>query len=104
LHGLEAIAVGPTRPDLTLVFDLPVELGLARADARRAARGEHPDRFEAEDDAYHVSIRDAFLAIAAAEPERCAIIDASGTPDAVEAQVMAAVEARLALVGQGGGV
>lgn len=87
--ALERIAVGDTRPDLTLILDLPAETGLARA-ARRRGAGE-VDRFEQESLAFHQTLRQAFLDIAAAEPRRCVVIDASGDEDQVAAGIMAAV-------------
>jgi dTMP kinase len=94
LAALEGIACGETRPDLTLIFDLPAELGLARAQTRRLARAEAVDRFEAEDQAFHRNVRKAFLAIAHAEPERCVVVDAAGSADEVEAKAWAVLEDR----------
>ena len=88
---LEREIVGDDRPDLTLVFDLPVEAGLARA----ASRGGGEARFEAKGTAFHERLRAAFLRIAEDEPGRCVLIDAARDPEAVEASVWAAVEARL---------
>ncbi|MBK9083100.1 MAG: dTMP kinase [Rhizobiales bacterium] len=93
IASLERVAVGKTRPDLTLVMDLPAEIGLARAEARRGR--EAADRFEREGLATHKALRRAFLDIAAREPERCAVIDAGMSPEAVAEAVWAAVEARL---------
>ncbi|MCJ2136455.1 dTMP kinase [Methylobacterium sp. J-026] len=93
LTALERVVVGPTRPDLTLILDLPPEVGLARAAVRGGGQGA--DRFEAEALDFHVRLRAAFLAIARAEPERCAVIDAARDPDAVEAAIRAAVATRL---------
>lgn len=92
LAGLERVVVGSTRPDLTLILDLPQRLGLARA---RARAGGAADRFESQDDAFHDRLRHAFLAIAAAEPERCAVVDASLDPDAVAQAIWQVVAARL---------
>lgn len=94
IDALERWAIGDTRPDLTLVLDLPVETALARAAARRGA-GEGADRYEAEGRAFHERLREAFRGIAAAEPERCVLVDASGAPDVVAERVAAIVEARL---------
>lgn len=91
LRALFRLALGDFRPDLTLVFDLPVDVGLGRATAR--AGGE--DRFERMGRDFHQRLRDGFLAIAAAEPERCAVIDAGADIDAVTAGVLAAVSTRL---------
>jgi dTMP kinase len=93
IGALEMDVVGADRPDLTLVFDLPVEQGLARAHAR--AGGEA--RFEGKGTAFHQRLRDRFLGIAAAEPERCRVIDATRPVDEVSATVWAAVSARFAL-------
>lgn len=101
LDALEGIAMGPLRPDLTLILDVPVELGLSRAEGRRRELGERPDRFEEENLAFHSRIREAFLAVAAAEPQRCAVVDAAGTPDEVEARVWASVQTRLPQAGRG---
>ncbi|GJE15414.1 Thymidylate kinase [Methylobacterium marchantiae] len=94
LSALERIVIGDTRPDLTVILDLDPAIGLARAKAR-AGEGEAADRFEAEALGFHTRLREAFLAIAAAEPERCMVIDAGHPPDVVEAAVAAAVAARL---------
>jgi dTMP kinase len=79
------------RPDLTLIFDLPVAEGLRRALSRNG--GE--ERFEAKGAAFHERLRAAYLDIARAEPERCVVIDATATLDAVEAAILAAVQPRL---------
>ena len=99
LTALERVVVGPTRPDLTLILDLSPETGLARAAARG---GEGPDRFESEALSFHARLRAAFLTIAAYEPGRCAVIDATADPDTVEAAIATTVAARLpALAGEG---
>ena len=99
LAALERVVVGPTRPGLTLILDLPAETGLARARARSmaqaAAEGAAADRFEAETLGFHERLRAAFLAIAEAEPARCAVVDASPDADAVASAVAAAVAARM---------
>lgn len=91
LRTLFRLALDDFAPDLTLVFDLPVEIGLARA----AARSGGEDRFERMGVDFHQRLRSGFLAIAAAEPERCAVIDAAADIDVVSADVLAAVRARL---------
>lgn len=96
LRALERVVVGPTRPDLTLILDCDPELGLARARARQAeGGGDRSDRFEAEALAFHARLRDAFRAIAADEPGRCAIVNAALPADAVEAAIRAVVAERL---------
>ncbi|MDQ0506956.1 dTMP kinase [Xanthobacter agilis] len=98
LRGLERVCV-KARPDLTLVLDVPPEVGLGRAAAR--GKGAVADRFEREGLAYHGAVRDAFLALAAAEPERCAVVDATPAAEAVAVRIAALVDARLALESTG---
>jgi dTMP kinase len=93
IKALEDGVLEGLRPDLTIILDLPVEKGLARA----ASRGGGEDRFEAKGAAFHERLRQAFLSIAVAEPDRCLVISADQTPDAVETAIWAAVEARLDL-------
>lgn len=93
IRGLERLTVSDTMPDLTLVLDLPAETGLARAAQRRA--GAKADRFETETFAFHANLRQAFRAVAAAEPERCVLIDAARPVDRVADDVWAVVNARL---------
>jgi dTMP kinase len=95
ISALETYILETVRPDLTLVFDLPVEEGLARAHARAGAEM----RFESKGEAFHQRLREGFLAIARAEPDRCAVIDAMGSLDQVEAAVWTAVADRLAVRG-----
>ena len=86
ISALEHFILEDVRPALTLVFDLDPELGLARAVGRPDAEA----RFESKGLDFHRRLRAGFLAIAAAEPDRCRIVDASGDPDAVEARVLGA--------------
>ena len=95
IAAMETYVLEQTRPDLTLIFDMPVEVGLERAHARAGSEM----RFESKGLAFHERLREGFLAIAHAEPDRCAIVDAKGTLDEVEAEVWAAVESRLAVHG-----
>ena len=95
IGALETYILEATRPDLTLIFDMPVKVGLDRAEARAGAEM----RFESKGQAFHERLREGFLAIARAEPERCAVVDAAGTLDEVEARVWAAVQARLGVHG-----
>jgi dTMP kinase len=92
LNAMQRVTIGDLRPDLTIVLDVPVEVGLKRAAARR--QGAAPDRFEAEDLKFHQKLRDAYRKIAAAEPERCVLIDATADPNTVAAQVWAALRDR----------
>ncbi len=90
--ALGAIIDAPA-PDLTLVLDIDPTLGLARARSTAAGEG----RYEAHDLAYHARVRRAFLAIAAKEPARCVVIDATLPADQVLMVACKAIAARLGL-------
>ena len=87
------MVVGDDGPDMTLVFDLAEDEGLARAAARGATADARADeaRFENKGGAYQARVRAAFLEIARGAPQRCRIIDAAGPQEAVAARVDAAV-------------
>lgn len=93
IDQLEIVAVGDTRPDLTIILDIDPAVGMERANKRR--QDENADRFEAQDLQFHSAVRDAFRKIANAEPARCAIVDASATPDEVEAHIWKLVDERI---------
>lgn len=90
IDALEAAVVGPTRPGLTLVFDLDPAVGLARARSRGDAVAE--DRYERKGLAFHQRLRDGFLDILRREPKRCRLVDASQDIDAVADDVWSIVE------------
>ena len=87
---LEQFVQGDLRPDLTLVFDLPVEVGLARA----AARGKL-DRFEQEQQSFFEAVRQTYLARAAQAPERYRVLDAAQPLSQVQADLAALLPALL---------
>ena len=93
LNAMQRVTIGDLKPDLTIILDVPAEVGLKRAAARRGAAA--PDRFEAEDVKFHQELREAYREIAAAEPERCVLIDASADTGTVAADVWAALRDRL---------
>lgn len=90
LQQLEDWVLGALKPDLTLILDLPVEIGLARAQARGDV-----NRFEAESVAYRQRVRDLFLQRATQAPQRYAVLDASQPLEAVRAAVIRTLEDRL---------
>ena len=85
---LETIVQGSLRPDLTLILDIPVELGLKRASDR-----SEPDRFEQEKMAFFQAVRNGYLNIAQRDPERCVVIDASQPLIAVQESIQLALDA-----------
>jgi dTMP kinase len=93
LNAMQRVTIGDLKPDLTLILDVPVEIGLQRAAVRRGSAA--PDRFEAEDIKFHQDLRDAYAQIAAEDPQRCVLIDATADPDTVASQVWSTLRARL---------
>ncbi len=92
IRAVFELATGGLLPDLTLLFDLPLEQGLRRV----AARGGL-DRLDAEESAFHERVRDGYEVMAAAEPGRFARVDAEGDPAEVARRVRAVVAERLGL-------
>ena len=86
-----------TRPDLVLVLDIPVELGLQRTTGRSGGNTQH-DRFDSESTAFHTAVREGFLELARREPGRFAVIDASSSPEQVTQSILEAIHARLAIL------
>lgn len=91
IEQLYALAVGDLAPELTVILDLPVEDGLARAGSRNSGG----TRYENMDRAFHDRLRKGFLAIAEREPKRCVVIDGSESVEAVHRAVKEAVRDRL---------
>jgi dTMP kinase len=95
LATIQAFATGGLLADLVVVVDVPVALGLARRDAGRTdelTRFEDSGRHDLD---FHQRVRDGYLALAAADPQRWVVVDGSGTPDEVAAAVARAVDATL---------
>ncbi len=93
IRGLERITISDLMPDLTFILDVPVEVGMARAKGRRGRAAA--DRFEAEGLEFHRKLREAYLAAAAEEPQRCVVVDASAPKETVGRQIWNIVGARL---------
>lgn len=94
LQTLNQWATDGVKPDLTLLFDLDEEAGLARAHARNAGMVVDEGRFELEDLRFHRRVREGYLALAAAEPARFAIVDGNGSIDEVFARTVDALRQR----------
>jgi dTMP kinase len=93
INAMQRVTIGDLKPDLTIILDLPVEIGLQRAAARRGSGT--PDRFEGEQLSFHQGLREAYRKIAADEPARCVLIDANSDPDTVAGRVWNALRDRL---------
>ena len=97
VDGLVDAAIGSTVPDLTIIIDVPVSVGLARV----GHRSEGADRFESDAVVVHEERRRGFLALADRFPERCVVIDGSREKDLVSAEILALVTDRFGLLGEG---
>lgn len=97
LDALERVAVGPTRPDLTVILDVPAEVGLRRVRARRSATGDGPDRFDSDRIDLHERRRRAYLDLAARDPRRYQVVDATRSEEEVTENIWQAVASRLPL-------
>lgn len=95
--ALQGLAIGAVKPDLTVILDLPVEHGLARAEGRSGAETRSETRYERMDRGFHERLRAGFLAIAQAEPDRCVVVDAAAPEEEVAEAILAAVARRIGL-------
>jgi dTMP kinase len=89
MRQLTSMAIGDAEPDLTLILDVAPGIGLARAGTRRG--DGKADSFESKPAAFHSALRQGFLDIAAQEPDRCKVIDASGGSDEVADRIGAII-------------
>lgn len=96
LNAMQRVTIGDLKPDVTIILDVPVEIGLQRAAARRG--NAVADRFEAEDVHFHQNLRDAYRQIAAEDPQRCVLIDATADPETVASTVWTALREHLRTV------
>jgi dTMP kinase len=93
IEALYKVAVGDFKPDLTLILDVPVEAGLGRT----KSRNHDETRYERMGSPFHERVRRGFLSIAAANPDRCVVIDATAALDEVSAEIFNAVAKRLSI-------
>ncbi|HEX8144255.1 MAG TPA: dTMP kinase [Pyrinomonadaceae bacterium] len=87
IASVVALATGGLKPDLTLIFDVSVAECLMRT-RRREDSGHSKDRLEAEDIEFYARVREAYLEVAEAEPERVRVLDASGSVEETHAMVL----------------
>lgn len=98
IEDLARLVVGERKPNLTVVLDIPAEIGLERAVQRKSS---NRSRYETMDLAFHRRLREGYLEIARLEPERCVVIDARAEVEAVYEAIMAALAERLKLPSHG---
>ena len=92
IHSLNAFAAGDCLPDLTILLDLPPEVGFERAGRRKETQGEY-DRFEQEDLDFHRQVRKSFLELAAKHPERIKVVDADRPREEIQMEIRKYVHA-----------
>ncbi len=88
INQIANLVLGDLKPDLTILLDAPVEIGMGRADKRGA-----PDRFETERAAFFERVRECYLSLAASDPERFVIVDATADMDTVRSNIESIVAA-----------
>ncbi|WP_027578382.1 dTMP kinase [Bradyrhizobium sp. Ai1a-2] len=93
VSAMQRVTIGDLKPDLTFILDVPVEVGLKRAAARRGSAA--PDRFEAENVQFHQDLREAYKQLAAEDPQRCVLINADADADAVSERIWNVLRERL---------
>ncbi|MET0660979.1 MAG: dTMP kinase [Steroidobacteraceae bacterium] len=92
IQALETIVQAGLKPDLTLLLDTPVAVGLHRAQQRNRTQRSEADRFESEQAAFFERVRDGYLEIAKREPQRVRLIDASRPMEQVSADVRSTLQ------------
>jgi len=93
IRSLERVTVGPAVPELTFIMDVPIQIGLSRAQSRRGQGAA--DRFEAESMDFHENLRQAYRTLASEEPERCIVVDGRPPHDVVADHIWSVVRERL---------
>ncbi|MCX7309467.1 MAG: dTMP kinase [Afipia sp.] len=93
LRAMERVTIGDLKPDLTIILDVPVAVGLQRAIKRRG--NAVADRFEEEGLGFHEKLREAYRQIATDDPVRCALIDANADAETVGSRVWKALRDHL---------
>ena len=91
IEDLYRLIVGEMKPDLTVILDIPPEIGLKRADDRRSGG----TRYERMDPAFHARLRDGFIDIAKRHPNRCVVVDATAAIEVIASQIHQHIESRL---------
>lgn len=98
IEAMNTLMIGDFKPDLTLIFDLPIETGLERSFAQKkksSGAESTEDRFEHLNKDFHEKMRQGFLSIAKSDQYRCKIVDATGSPDEIFQIVLSIVQGKL---------
>ncbi len=87
IEAIDSAVTGKFKPDMTIILDIPAAEGLARSKARLASDASTEDRFEQAAIDFHERLRQGFLEIASAEPDRCHVLDARGLEDKIAHEI-----------------
>jgi len=99
VRDLQKLVLGDLKPDLTLILDLPVQVGLGRAVSRETDKAAAEDRFERMDISLHETFRAVFLEIAEEEPDRCVLLDADQDVEALQQSLRSVIAQKFGLAG-----
>lgn len=99
VKDLQRLVLGELKPDLTLILDIPIEVGLERAMSREGDKAVKEDRIERMGKSLHEQSREVFMEIAAEEPDRCVVVDANKSIDELQQDLRAIIEERFGPVG-----
>lgn len=91
VKDLQRLVLGDLKPDLTLILDIPIEVGLKRAMSREGDKAVKEDRIERMGKSLHEQSRDVFMEIAAEEPERCVVVNANKSIDELQQDLRAII-------------
>ncbi len=94
VRDLQRLVLGSLKPDLTLILDLPIEVGLERAMSREGGKAIKEDRIERMGKALHEQSRSVFLEIAEQEPDRCVVVDADQSVDELQLELRTIIRGR----------
>ena len=97
LDELYKISVGDFKPDLTIILDIAPEIGIRRSLEKAAGVSEKEIRFEGIDIGFHKRLRQGFLEIAAADPERCVVLNADKSIEELHSDILKVVAERLGI-------
>lgn len=99
VKDLQRLVLGDLKPDLTLILDIPIEVGLKRAMSREGDKAVKEDRIERMGKSLHEQSRDVFMEIAAEEPERCVVVNANKSIDELQQDLRTIITNRFGPVG-----
>jgi dTMP kinase len=98
MMALHRLVLGNFKPDLTIILDIPDDVGIARARIREDSEIIAEDRYEKMGSKFHRLVKDGFIDIARRDPQRCSVIDANRPPKEVNKAILSLIELRFGVV------